>query len=152
MTLQIGHGLPQAPPANSIPVFTAVIVIVSLGSFVVTVQTKVSTLQPQYSANADPSCSSLGVKCASSCFPYAYDADQNIDRSSRDFASWGTVSPPLMSPLWWPCSSRRFTSGHRFLSPLGHGVYGVGDILSRETWSDNFRPSSRCELSFGVEN
>jgi len=30
----------NAPPANSIPVFTAVIVIVSLGSFVVTVQTK----------------------------------------------------------------------------------------------------------------
>ena len=62
----------------------------------VTVQTKVGTLQFQYSANSDAYCSFLVVKCASSCLPRVHTADDHIDHSFRDFASWGTVLPLSM--------------------------------------------------------
>ena len=79
--------LPQAPAANSISVFTAVIVIISLGSFVVTVQTKVSALSPEHGMNTDTSQSFLVVKCTRSYLSCDCNTDDDIDRSSRGFAS-----------------------------------------------------------------
>ena len=94
----------------------------------VTVQTKVSALKPQYGADSDASRSFSVVKCASSSFSCAHDANDRVDHSFRDFASWGTVSLLSTSLPSWLCSSKRFTSEHRFLSLLGLGVYGVGDL------------------------
>ena len=117
--------------------FTAVIVIVSMGSFVVTVQTKVSAPQPQYGTLVDASRSFLAVKCIPGCSLHVHDADGDIDRSFRDFASWDTVLPLSTLPLSWPCSFGRFTFEHRFLLLLGLGVYGVGGFWFRGTSSDN---------------